>query len=212
MKIIMTPESQSHAGVAEIIISNNKVRACYELDKDFRAIVKEKGFRWNGSVWVKHCSEYTGSPTDRAAELTNALLLNGFRVMCDESIKVKAENADFEPECKRWLKYNKEYDLFILRWGWDDELYEQSKKIHGARYNRELGAVTVEVRNWAEVEDFARIHQFKISSSAQSIIDNYKNNVVYCNVIKPKKPEVLDQLQEILKTPSEILPDLQDDD
>lgn len=166
-------KGEQKGGIVELKIGSD-VEARYEKDDEFRAIVKEFGYKWDGGCWRKKVTEYTGEPEERAAELGNALLLSGFTVRFpDKAAMYKALSGEFEKECTRWVKYNEDKGKLSICWkGRNDTVYHAAKKIPGARYAD--GKILVPVERYKEVEDFSDTLGFKIAREAQRKINQFK--------------------------------------
>ena len=79
----------------------------------------------------------------------------------DEEIRNAAVNGEFNPECKRWVKWNDTYHL-ALCFERNDRLYQTGKKIPSARYRS--GTLYVNVSHWEEVQEYAKAFGFQFSS------------------------------------------------
>lgn len=171
--LIFRPEESSKAGIVilkEMPEGNLGVR--YVKDDDFIKIMREKGFSWDSgkSVWIKKINEYSGRIDDRAAEIGNRLLLEGFTVcFFNKKQMTMAVNGIFDPECKRWVKAKKENNSFRIWWGEkNDMLYMTAKKLSAAKWER--GAISVPVEFYSQVIDFAETMKFSISTGAAQLI------------------------------------------
>lgn len=209
------PQDVTHGGSVEIGVEGDIVRARYVKDESFRLLVKGLGFRWNADLqaWERKTGIRTGSAEDRAAELGNVLLREGFAVtIYSEDLRRKAIEADFEPENKCWVTAVKSGD-FCLSWPRDGEDYfARAKRLHGARWSREAGGVLVPPGSWAEVEDFARVNGFGVSEGAQRLIEQQKARIIpVVQPAQPKQREKADVLGDILKSEPGVLEDLTDD-
>ena len=172
--LTVAPETENpKSGVVEITYKDNVLYARYVKDDDFIKIVKDLNYKWEG-VWRKNISEYTGTFENRAAELGNILLANGFTVRFPNTeSKEKAILANFKPENDRWVKYNSEVQKLAIVWKTrSDTLYANAKKLPGARWNS--GSIKVSVEFYKEVEDFAETMGFSISKMARYKIEEYK--------------------------------------
>lgn len=212
---VMVPENQSHPGVVEIRVSVGGVKAIYQKDTDFKKIVVKYRFRWNwdNHCYERQCTDFTGSAVERAAELANALLLEGFSVTClDADVCRRAQAADFNPECRRWVKFSPKNNVFFMRWDRDDKnFYELAKKLPGSRWDRDMQAMTVSGTSWRELLDFADINAFELSSKAKEAAGSFKAAEIPVVPEIPKEPSKEDKLQDILNSSKEVLPDLRDD-
>lgn len=182
---------------------------------DFIKIVKKLGYKWKG-VWYKKITEYTGTVENRAAELGNDLLLNGFTVLFPNiESKDKAVSADFEPENDRWVKYNKELEKIVIVWeSQNDILYKNAKKLPGAKWSN--GRIKVNIEFYKEVEDFAKTMGFSISQKTREKIEEYKkkeSRFEAANVSVKIKENISDEerLERSLKYDGTIIGDLIDD-
>lgn len=215
---VVTESEERKPGVVEIEFDSVKrvLTAKYEKDDDFISIVKDIGFRWNGVAWYKEITEYTGSQDERAAELGNKLLLDGFTVQFPNvESKNKAISGEFEPENDRWVKYSKEADCFALRWKVkSNPLYNAAKKLPGASWKS--GAMHVKSKYYKEVCDFAETFGFSISKMAQGEIDKQKEKEAGFETAKISEytGEIISdekRLEKSLKSGGTILEDLKDD-
>lgn len=215
--LTVAPEAENlKSGVVEIAYKDNVLYARYVKDDDFIGIVKGLNYKWEG-VWCKKITEYTGAVADRAAELGNILLANGFTVQFpDSESKERAISADFEPENDRWVKYNSELKKLAIIWRRkSDTLYENAKKLPGAKWNG--GSMKVSIEFYKEVEDFAETMGFSISEKAREEIENYKRtesgfekaSVAAQNVEKELSDE--ERIAKSLKSDGTIIEDLIDD-
>lgn len=169
------PETDSKkTGIAKIILKDNILLTEYIKDDDFIDIVKNLGYKWNGSAWNKQITEFTGTSDDRAAELGNKLLSSGFTVQFpDMESKDMAISGTYSPESDRWVKYHANAKQLAITWKKrSDTLYDAAKKLPGARWKD--GSMRVNVEFYREVEDFADTMGFSISHLAKEKIEEYK--------------------------------------
>lgn len=209
----VSPEKTVTNSVAEITIKPDKVIVSFEKNEAFRKIVKELGYRWNGSAWEKKISETTGSAEERAAELGNKLLNAGFPIcILDEEVRRKAIEGDFDPECHRWIYHRKNTKKLAIGWdGWNDTLYKNAKSLPGARWDS--GSMLVGVEHYEVVEEFADLYGFRFTTAARRLIDEYKaavNKITIVNPVKVEETPQKDGLAEILNRGDDIIDDLRD--
>lgn len=213
---IIEPSEVKHDGVVEIIPTKNKIEVKYEKNEDFRLLVKDLGYKWDG-VWFRNITEFTGSYIDRTAELGNKLLNAGFRIcIVDYEIREKTINADYEEECYRWIKYNIKYDKLAFEWyGMNTKLYNASRKLPGSKWDSESKSTLVNLSHYEQVEEFAEMYGFKFSKSALQHIEEYKNNLKNVQKVNQKvSKEKIDKngLEDILNSSRDILDDLREED
>lgn len=212
-EMTLLPEEQTHEGVVQVTLYPDKVTATYQRDDNFIAVAKKCGYRWKNRLWQREKTACSGEMVDRAADLINALLLDGFAVMCsDDNVRRLAETASFKPECKRWVKYNKNADTFIVCWDRiERDFYDMAKRLPGARWDMEWRGVTVPARNWRDVEDFAQINSFRLTELSQERVKVGKDTLIEITPIRQEKAPEPDKLAKILKnTNSGPLDDLLD--
>lgn len=166
--------------VADISISGNYIHITFfEKDEDFREIVKGHGFTWGGFDvgWQRACTNYTGSPLDRAAEMGILLLKAGF-IICiyDDELKTKIVNKDYKPEHKRWIHAIAKGDhpgWFGISWEHDNEkIYKAARAIGGSRWSRPY--VVIPPYQYEAIQDLAEAYNFKMSNGARELIESAK--------------------------------------
>lgn len=213
---IVYPENKITESVAEIEIKGDKVSSKFEKDDKFKEIVKSLSFKWNNGAWERTINNLTGSSNDRAAELGNKLLNSGFPIMImDAKIRNNAVNGIFEVECNRWITLRMAGDyagcMAIKWWEDNDRLYKTARKLPGSRWNSK--SVVIKIEHYKDVEEFARLYDFKFTEKALKTIEDYKKISENIPVVKPAKIEEVkpkDGLLEILNSGSDILDDLKD--
>lgn len=211
----ISPIEVKHNGVVEIKYNKDKIEVTYEKNEDFRLLVKSLGYKWNNG-WSRNINELTGSYKDRVAELGNKLLNAGFSILIlDEELRIKAINADYEVECDRWIQCKEDKpELLLIRW-WDrdEKLYSTARKLRGSKWSNPY--VTVNISHYKEVEEFAKLYEFKFTIAARDYIEKYKEeigNLTTVEVANSKEYIKKDGLEEILNSSREILDDLMEDE
>lgn len=166
------PERCEKSGVVEIKFEEQAIKLYYVKDCDFIDIVKRYRYSWGG-VWYRKINEFTGDFSDRAGEIGNVLLANGYTVKFPNMVsKEKAVSGTFFPECDRWIKRISDNQLGILWEGRNDILYKAARAIPGAKWRD--GSMVVSVEFYKELQEFADTLNFQITRNASSAIENYK--------------------------------------
>lgn len=210
------PTNQTE-GCVEVKVSDAEVTVKYPRDEKFREVVKAAGFIWDHDkrIWGRSISQFTGTSLDRAADICNRLLREGFAVRCDNhQVREMAIDGSFELECKRWVKVltSGDYEGWLsikIPTGAED-LYQAARIIKGSRWYK--GSVIVPVVYYEIVLDFANIYGYKISAGAASAIKAY--SAARSGAVKPvaqEEPMLPDKLMEILDSDCSVLDDLRDD-
>ena len=216
----LVPEQVNFDGTVEVKIDNPKISVTYPIkDRTFSLLLRSLGYVWireeRAHVRVIKKEWRYGTIEDRAAETVNKLLLKGFRVMClDKDIREKAVKADFKPEQTRWIVGFDNSKLLGICWNRDkgDDFYLDAKRLPGAEWSRDNGAVMVSPKEWREIRDFANINGFSISPGAERRMKEAENNELPVRPESPKEDLQPDKLKEILNKDAEIPKDLMDDD
>lgn len=208
------PDNKKTNAVAEITFGDNYVAVVFEKNDDFRDIVKNLRYRWEGGKWRRPIRETTGSAEERAAELGNKLLNAGFPIMImDQTVRENAVNGIYEPECHRWIYYRRDSKLLAINWdGYDDALYQRARSLPSAKWDRP--SVVVAIEHYETVQEFARLFGFKFTKAAQAAMEEYISAQEQIQIVvpaEPKEPDVGDGLQKILQSSDDILEDLFDD-
>ena len=208
----LIPQNHTHGGVVRVTIGENFIDTIYVQDDSFRRIVKDAGYRWNGSNWHRNIDCFNGPLKDRAADLCNKLLLNGFSVdVQDDDVRAMAVDCSFQPECKKWVH------TFDSDVGWlgieipygEDRLYRLAREIKGSRWDK--GFVMCPISRYNEVLDFADSNGYKVSDTSAKEIEKYKESIgIFVSPVK-KDVEKTDKLNDILNSSDDVIPDLLDD-
>lgn len=166
------PSEIKHDGVVEIVEKGNRICLYYEKDQDFIDLAKKMKYSWKG-VWCRELSETTGDFSDRAAEIGNKLLKNGFCICIhDEEITNKAISGEYEPEHTRWIYARKDSAFLAINWdGRNNELYQKTRMIKGSKWSSP--DVVVDVSHYSSVKEFALKNGFRFTKAAQKKIDDY---------------------------------------
>lgn len=210
------PENKHHEGRVEITVGQDMVSAKYAKNDDFRALVKGLGYTWDSESksWVKRIGVTTGSAKERAAELGNKLLNAGFAIcIADPETLQAAIGGNYEPQHMRWitkLGAGKYAGYFCVTLQYGDGMYERAIKINGAKYSKPY--IVVPASEYAAIEDFANLYDYKLSPGATDLIKEKKASIIIV-APAPVKSAVYDERDpsEILKSSKDILDDLIDD-
>lgn len=209
------PNDQKTKVIAEIAFDEEKniIRVKSEKDSIIINVVKKLYYDWSGKVWYRETVPYKRDVADRMAEVGNKLLLAGVPIIIwDEDIRKKAINGDYEKECFRWIIKDK--DMISIVWEFrSDELYRKAKRLPHAKW--ENGGMDVPARYYAEIRDFAKINEFKITPAAEELLsqaeDDEKAHIKTTIKKADVKKEENTELQDILKSSRDVLDDLKDD-
>lgn len=222
--VTVEPTEKKHATLATVSVGKNDegrpvVHVTSDKDADLIAVVKAHGYRWNGGRqrWYFPVGAKDGAASDRAAEIANALLTEGFPVRMPKDIKDKAIAGTFDPRATRWVSaIPTDPDHVYLSWPRDDndELRDASRGLHGLTYMGETHEWRVPVTAYAEIRDFAGLYGFKLTPGAEKALKAYEDRVVTADPAVPakeEKPDPENELKKILKSSTDVLEDLKDE-
>jgi len=192
---VMRPTSPLSETVADISIHKDHIEISFkEKNERFKEVIKGHGYYWD-DPWNKNLSYKTESTEDRLAEIGHALLAAGFCVrIINPDVREKITTEDFTQEHTRWIGVLTDSpDLFFITWAYDDNLYNEAKKIAGSRYCKP--GVTVPMEHVDELKDFAGIYKFKYSDVAERLIEKAELNKAAALVVdlKAKKKTILEK-------------------
>ena len=128
-----SPEGGTKPGVVEIKYTENYIKLYYPKDDDFRKIVKDHRYSWDG-VWKRKINELTGDFPDRAGEIGKALLTGGFTVRFPDMAAKEKALTTYIPECDRWIK-RFEDQLAIWWTPYNEKIYKAARSLPGAGHN-----------------------------------------------------------------------------
>ena len=200
--------------IVELKRNGNYLEAYYPKNETFRQIVKELHFSWSRGCWIREIDEFNGSFDDRAAELGNILLHEGFTVQFPSiESKEMGINATYEQEQERWILWNNRTEKLKIYFEKNSSIYKQAKLLPNSQYDRP--GILVSPQYFKEIEDFADCYGFKFSKKARAILEKAKEeyNRINCVQVDQKEPvEDINKLEEILKKGGGIITDLMEDD
>lgn len=214
-EIAVAPEHISFSGIVEITGSDSRILVEYSKNDILYDIVRKKGYIWKNGRWERELSEKTGKYQDRAAEIGNVLLRNGFTIkLADEYGRRHAVDGNYIPEQKKWIGYNDAEGKYTIKWPRSDsrEIYENARKIPSSRYAS--GSVYVKPEYYEEIEDFADMYGFGITRKAQKVICAFRVASGRIGRVVPadgRQPEEVNKLKEMLEKDGAIIIDLIDE-
>jgi hypothetical protein len=166
--------------VADISISGSYIHISFlETNEDFKQLIKDRGFSWGGFGvgWERKCTSLTGSPLDRATEISILLLKAGFIIsIVDDTLKDKILRKEFEPEHKRWIAKRITCNYigwFAIEWEYGNErIYKASRAIAGSKWSNP--AVVIPPYQYEAILDLVDKYGFKLTKGAREIINDAK--------------------------------------
>lgn len=213
---LLSPTHVLHAGFVVIKTNGNEIRVYYEKNDIFYTLVKKHRFRWNGRYWYRHITEYSGTVSDRIAQLGNALLLAGFRISIDDpSIREKAVNADFLYEHSRWIMCGMTNTQFYIELTPDTPSWIRKNLMRIPNASYRYGSILIDVSHFEELEDFAQLYNYQFDQKAKQLLTQYKTLLAQARCVDPicsVQAEPSDPLRSILESSGSILSDLTDDE
>ena len=204
--------------IAEISISAHDIYISFlEHDDTFRDLIKDHGFRWGGFDvgWKRKCNKLTGSPLDRATEISILLLKAGFIIsISDYALKEKILKKEYEPEHKRWIAKRvggKYQDWFVISWEYgNDKIYKASRAVAGSRWNKPY--VVIPPYQFEAILDLVDQYNFRLSDGAKELIEQArktKEEALIVDMSEIEEPAITEQPK---KEEYGICASLRDDD
>lgn len=200
----------------EIRGDDSEILAIYEKNDRFREIIRDMDYEWNGSCWYRRLNACRGRFCDRAAELGNLLLKNGFTVsIADREAREQAITGNFLPEHKRWISKSKKGSFFYIAISpnMPREISVNLKKIPTSNFHS--GGIFLEPSHYEELEDFAEMYGFRFDPEARELLESYRltlDSAPRVSPAPPKPTEDINNLHKILESSGAILDDLADSD
>lgn len=184
-----------------------------EKNEKFRNVIKSKEFKYDSNgKWKRKIGKFNGPFEDRFIEICYKLLKSGFNISVENDDYIeKIQKADFKKEQKYWITtfVKGQYkDHFCVNFFYDDGMYNESKKLTGARYVKP--DMSVPYTSWEEVIDFAEINGYSFSEMALELVEkgkSVKENSLCLKLEKEKVEEIEKQIESF-----EINPLLIDED
>ena len=134
--------------------------------------LRHMGFVWDVDCWRKRYTDKTPNVGDLIVEAAVRLLAMGLIVRVPRAEFVsRVASGDYTPICTRYVKASSERRRFVLIWpkATDDGLYDVLKRLPGARWNRDLRAMTLPREMYNEMLDFAEANGFQVSGEARQM-------------------------------------------
>jgi len=209
--VTLQPEEQQETVLCTVEYTEKEVTVKSEYSANMPPVVKGRGYKWNGSVWWHAISFATGSAEDRAVEIANALLVAGFPVRIDKALAERATNGDYEPEHRRWISRKTGTEQLVVNMERDnDDLEKKARAISGAAA---YGKIVIPVSAWQEVEEFARLYDFRFSPGATEAIEKFKSSLVKTSVKAGEQAVYAEgDLKTILNSSRDVLDDLREEE
>jgi len=215
---IIRPKDPVTETVAEISISTPYLYISFlEHDDNFRELIKDHGFSWGGFNvgWERRCTVYTGTPLDRATEISILLLKAGFIIsISDDTLKEKILKKEYKPEHKRWIAKRTAghyKDWFVVFWEYGNErIYKASRAIAGSRWDSP--DVVIPSYQFEAILDLVDQFNFKLSGGAKELIEQArksKEEALIVDMSETEEPAITEQPK---KEEYGICASLRDDD
>ena len=211
----VTPENKTKTVIPEIAVTEEEVILKSPRDEDLRNLVRELGYKFSDGAWRREITIFTGSALDRAAELGNTLLRNGFSVIIyDGHVRDMAIRGEFAQECQKWVSCSTTGQCS----GWlcikfprgRQDLYDAARMIKGSRWDSPN--VVVPIQYFDQVLDMAEMLGYSITPGANKASFSYKLGLRGSVVPdEPEKPAEINKLGEIMDTSADVISDLADD-
>lgn len=167
---VVEPDEAKHKGVVKIYRDNATIKLDYEKNQDFINIVKNAGYKWDGTNWGMKIinSKIQGEFKDRRIEIGNILLNNGFAVEFEKLEEAeKAIDGDYIKAPDKWVIIDTERDGDYIRMGWktnDERMLKEALKIkYSKKINDSCVIIRLSMYNYNNILDFAQNNGFSLT-------------------------------------------------
>jgi hypothetical protein len=210
---IIRPKDVVGSTVCRVVITDRVISLFYpEKWEDFRLLVKRYRYQWT-SCWQRKF-EAKADIIDRAAEISNEILLLGLPVQVDsEAVRDRLLSSSFIPESfKRVMGYTADpyKDWFTFEYPKGEDWYTEIMKLTAAKYTD--GLIVVPPEQFAEVEDFAEINSFELTEKALSIAAKAREIAESAIIFEPRRKTRKNKKKESNANSDSIPAHLRDDD
>ena len=157
-----------------------------EKREDFQQVMRATGCKWDSDRrrYVFRPGRRDGDPLDRMAEITHALVAEGFLVcLFDAEARRRALEHDFAPRQTRWIGLDG--DWLTISWQRPDDFYESARSLHGSRYKE--GRVLVPTSMADDVVDWAEENGFALDPAVSTLLENRREALVNAIVLRNPK-------------------------
>lgn len=203
------PEDPCTSDIATVTVGKDEISVVAAKNDDFRELVRGLGYKWSDGAWMRKISYMAGPIEDRAAELGNALLNDGFPVcIFDEDIRQKAVSGDYDPEHTRWIVVRTSGDFegrFAIWWNRPDDLFTAAKQITGARWSSP--SMVVPTENYEEVLDFAEMYDFRLTPKAEQAVEDARRRRQDAITVAPAPEKEVTALESQDDVPALSIPE-----
>lgn len=169
------PEEVKYDGIVEIMKKGNRIVLKYKKNNDFIKIVKAHKYEWKScwACWCRELTDVTGCYSDRAAEIGNVLLNNGFCIYIqDKEILKKAVEGKYKEENENWIRGVEKKWVEINCKNINNKTYSELLKIESMCKNGQY--IIIHVSYYKIIEKFAKENGFWFTDDAKEIIKEYK--------------------------------------
>jgi hypothetical protein len=173
---ILRPSNPLTETVAQMTVSDYEIRLILdEVRDEFRLTMRALNYQWRPwpeRFWQRLITPENGPLQDRAIEAAYRLLAAGFILNAPDVLPMERILAgQYAEERTRWILARTTGPFtgwFAIRWGRQEDFYARAKRLTGARYSKPC--VIVPMSQFEEVQDFAGLHDFQFSKSAQELL------------------------------------------
>lgn len=174
--IVVRPVEMSTDTVCEVRATDKRLTARMpERHEAFNERVKALGYRWDRAArcWTLALGPTTGDTADRVVELAHAALAAGVPArVADVTLHARIVAGDYAPRTHLWVCLLVESNRLLVTMPYGHEAFDAARSLPGARYNKDLGGITVPPTSAAPMLDFADEHGFRLTPGAQEAVDD----------------------------------------
>lgn len=159
--------------LATIAAKEKQVVLAYPIkNEELRQLLRGKGFEWENarSQWQCTCQS-AELAVELAAQIGHEVLALKIGVSIqDEDIRGKVLRGEYKKQPVGTITYQADTGKFSVWWKPWNDLFSQSKRLHGARWNKDKKVMEVPVASFEEVADFAQRENLFLSEGSHKAI------------------------------------------
>lgn len=209
--IVLEPESgAAHPGTVTVEESQGSVTVRYIKNDQYVRVMHWLEYSWIRPYWVNYQHKGFESTFDTVASTVNELLKKGFKVRCPYEVGLAVKNGEFKPFNPRHIEASN--SAFYLAMENNADLVDMAKKLPSAKYQLSYDdKVRYKVPDSfaAEVEEFAEVYGFCVSTSAKEKMMEAKTEE-FESVVPIDAPDLI-QASAINLRQEGVIEDLLDD-
>lgn len=210
---IIYPEDSELQTAVRLFIERDELVASVDYNYNIIQELKKYGMRWDDwtKSWRLRYDETMISLKERMVELGHKLLCAGIPIIIDDiTLAEKAMNGIYEPWHHKWILWDKERELYLIKVPYGDSTMKNIRK--WCKWDVNCKVWTLKGEAFRVIDDIKQMG-YRISDSAEKAVEKYAKayRIMLADdrVIKAKRTG--EELHTMNAVKKEILEDLKDE-